>query len=180
MNVKTIQLQGNDYAKVVERLKLFKEENPNSKQESDYVDENGVVVFKTWLWKDKNELLDLMKAGVTDKEVLRSSSDSNGTAKGEPKDKKGFEKLETISLGRALANLGYLASGEIASTEEMEEFLDYQKTKKEEELENLKAQVDQIKTIEELREFYKANKGKGEDFDNYITEKSKELKNDNS
>ncbi len=32
---------------------------------------------------------------------------------------KGFEKLETVAVGRALAFAGYLASGEIASAEEM-------------------------------------------------------------
>ena len=36
---------------------------------------------------------------------------------------KQFEKLETIAVGRALALLGYSADGEIASSEEMEEFL---------------------------------------------------------
>jgi hypothetical protein len=33
-----------------------------------------------------------------------------------------FEKQETIAVGRALALLGYASDGEIASSEEMEEF----------------------------------------------------------
>lgn len=121
----TMELSGNDYAKVAERLRLFREDWPKGKQESAYeVDVDGSLVFTVWLWKDKSDLMDLIKSGVLDKDVLRSSADANGNAKGDIKasNKKDFEKLETIALGRALANLGYLASGEIASSEEMEEF----------------------------------------------------------
>src|SRR4051812_46266309 len=129
----TIDLgKGIEYAKVAERLKLWREENPRSKHESAYeVDVDGSMVFTVWLWKDKTDLLDLIKAGTSDKEVLRSSADANGNAKGQIGGKeKDFETLETIALGRALANLGYLASGEIASSEEMEEFQRYQDDKK--------------------------------------------------
>ena len=45
------------------------------------------------------------------------------------KQEKGFEKNETIAIGRALAILGYAGSGEIASSEEMEEFEDFKKQK---------------------------------------------------
>lgn len=119
---------GGDYSKVAERLKLFRADHPKGKHESGYeVDVDSSLVFTVWLWKDKTDLIDLMKAGVTDKEVLRSSSDANGNARGAIGSKdKDFEKLETIALGRALANLGYLASGEIASSEEMEKFQEYQ------------------------------------------------------
>src|SRR5574343_1010852 len=94
----TTKIGGNaDYAKVAERLRLFREANPNGKQESDYTtDEIGTVVFTVWLWKDKTDLIELMKSGVTDANVLRSSADANGTAKGEQKAKKDFEKLEAI------------------------------------------------------------------------------------
>jgi len=115
---------GADYAKVAERLRLFREDNPRGKHESAYeVDVDGSLVFTVWLWKDKTDLLDLMKSGITDKDALRSSADANGNSKGQIESKaKDFEKLESQALGRALANLGYLASGEIASFEEMEEF----------------------------------------------------------
>lgn len=128
---------GADYAKVAERLKLFREDCPYGKHESAYdVDVDGTIVFTVWLWKDKTDLMDLMKAGVVDRDALRSSADANGNAKssstlmkenneskvqGKFKEKE-FEKLESIALGRALANLGYLASGEIASSEEIEEY----------------------------------------------------------
>ena len=46
----------------------------------------------------------------------------SGHALGKVGGEKAFEKLETIAVGRALAFAGYLASGEIASFEEMQEF----------------------------------------------------------
>ena len=61
-----------------------------------------------------------------------ASARSTGNAFGANKGVKGFEKIESISVGRALAMLGYCADGEIATSEEMEEFQDFQKTKKEE------------------------------------------------
>lgn len=145
-----------DYAKVAERLKLFREDNPHGKQESAYeVDVDGSLVFTVWLWKNKEDLLGLMKAGITDKDALRSSADANGNAKGIIGGKeKDFEKLESIALGRALANLGYLASGEIASFEEIEEFNRY---KKEQELaitDTIERMKD-AKTIEEVRKIGK-------------------------
>lgn len=172
----TMKLSGNDYAKVAERLKIFKEENPKSKQESTFAELNGVIIFTTYLWKDKADLIDLMKSGVTDKEILRSSSDANGTAKGESKAKKDFEKLETIALGRALANLGYLASGEIASSEEMEEFQGYKETQRLEKIDKLIQQASKIKDVVKLREFYKLNTGYGKEFEVAIVELSKSLK----
>lgn len=132
----TMNVSGGTYAKVAERLKLFREDHPKSKQESGYeTDVDGSIVFTVWLWKDKSELIELMKAGVIDKDALRSSADANGNARSSrivakpgangttaAVKEKEFEKLESIALGRALAMLGYLASGEIASSEEMEEF----------------------------------------------------------
>ena len=144
---------GADYAKVAERMKLFREDCTHGKHESAYeTDVDGSLVFTVWLWRDKSELLDLMKAGVLDKDVLRSSADANGNARGQGDGKiKDFEKLETIALGRALANLGYLASGEIASSEEMEEFNSYKKSQREEAIANTIADMGLAKTIEEVR-----------------------------
>lgn len=92
---------------------------------------------------------------------------------------KDFEKLETIAVGRALATLGYMASGEIASSEEMEEFMDYQQEKKFEQVEIMKLEVDSITKIDELREYYKNHRGFGVEFDAYVTAKSKQLKGEN-
>jgi hypothetical protein len=156
------------YAKVAERLKLFREDNPKGKQESAYeVDVDGTIVFTVWLWKNKQELLDLMKAGVTDRDALRSSADANGNAKSSNKiikegstntkaGEKEFEKLESIALGRALANLGYLASGEIASSEEMEEFEAYQKQQREEAVKDAVASLNAAKTMDDLKKAFVA------------------------
>lgn len=152
---------GADYAKVADRLKLFRQDHANSKQESAYeVDVDGTIVFTVWLWKDKKDLLDLMKAGIIDKDALRSSADANGNAKSNGRivkegsnakaGEKEFEKLESVALGRALAMLGYLASGEIASSEEMEQFEEYKETKAREEAEEFIQQVSATKDNKEL------------------------------
>lgn len=152
----TISVKGGEYARVADRLKEFRESNPKGKQESGYIiDDNGVLRFTVWLWRDKTELLDLMKAGITDQETLRGSADANGTAQSSNKGEKNFEKLESIALGRALANLGYLASGEIASYEEMEEFNRMRDDKREKErsieLENATKKLESSTNLKELQ-----------------------------
>lgn len=151
---------GADYAKVAERLKLFREDCPRGKQESAYeVEVDGSIVFTVWLWKDKSELIELMKAGVSDKDVLRSSSDANGTAKSklDAVKEKDFEKLESIALGRALANLGYLASGEIASSEEMEEFEKFRIWQLEEAANDMTVKIEQTMNNLALNKLLQAN-----------------------
>lgn len=156
------------YAKVAERLRIFREENPRGKQESAYeVDVDGTIVFTVWLWKDKNDLLELMKAGIIDKEALRASADANGNAKSGGKivkegtnakaGEKEFEKLESVALGRALAMLGYLASGEIASSEEMEQFEEYKDQKLRDEAEDFIKQVSKTKSHAELNKLLGGN-----------------------
>lgn len=151
-SVKTMDLSGKQYAQVKDRLKEFLEANPSGKHESAYeTHTDGSVVFTVWLWKDKADLLDLIKAGITQKDALRASADGNGNAKGETGKKvKDFEKLETIALGRALANVGYLSSGEIASSEEMEAFEEYKQTQKEEALLEWTGRLTDATTLEEL------------------------------
>lgn len=154
----TMQLSGNAYAKVAERLKLFREDWKNSKSETSHTYmEDGSVEFKAWLWKDKSEYIDLVKSGVTDKEILRSTADADGDAKGAVGTKvKDFEKLQTIAMGRALANLGYLASGEIASFEEMEEFWKYKETLREDEISEAVERIKATKNNEELNKLLPA------------------------
>jgi len=158
---------GADYAKVADRLKLFREDHVRAKTESAYeIDVDGTVVFTVWLWKDKNDLLELMKSGVTDKEVLRSSADANGTAKSDqkltadnrPVKEKQFEKLESVALGRALAMLGYLASGEIASVEEMEEFERFRAEQRQNELRAAIESLETAPTMDELKKRFVATK----------------------
>lgn len=144
------------YAKVAERLKLFREDYPDGKTETAYeVDVDGSIVFTVWLWKDKTDVMELMQSGITDKEVLRSSADANGTAKGQTGSKeKDFEKLESVATGRALAFLGYLASGEIASFEEMSEFNEYKQQRHEELVTETLERLGDINSLDELKTFW--------------------------
>ena len=43
---KVITLKGNDYAKVADRLKVFREENPNSKIMTETRSVDGKITFK--------------------------------------------------------------------------------------------------------------------------------------
>jgi hypothetical protein len=156
----TMDLKGNPYAKVPERVKIFREECPKGKIETDHSYlEDGMVEFRAWIWKDKTDVIDILKSGISDKDVIRNSADSNGTAKKVTKGEKDFEKLETIAIGRALATLGYLASGEIASSEEMEEFIEYQEEKKAEAIMEVTEQIGNCQTLEELKTLWASLSG---------------------
>lgn len=140
-SVKTIKIAGDaDYAKVHDRLKQFREDNPRGSISTEsYIDE-GYIVFKTYILKDKSD---------------EHSADATGHARGEnTKEKKLFEKLETISVGRALALLGYGGDGEIASTEEMEEYYSDRDKKIEEAIEK----INSAKNKKELKKIW-ANLG---------------------
>ena len=135
--VQTTKIKGGaDYAKVADRLNEFRSANPRSK----------ISVKFSY-----NELL---KAQVSAKEALESA-DAEGSSlmyADKVKQEKGFEKNETIAIGRALAILGYASSGEIASSEEMEEFEDFKKQKiedaKDEAIEKL-AKAKDMKALQE-------------------------------
>lgn len=116
--VATIKYQGNDYATVPARLKEFRQNNPNGsvKTVPMYQPDGSLIIQATIIQDRSNEY----------------SADATGTARyssEELEKKKSFEKLETIAVGRALALLGYLNNGEIATTEEMDEFNDFQNDK---------------------------------------------------
>lgn len=127
--VKTIKLQGNtEYAKVAERIKEFREDCPNGLIETEpTIQDDGQILFKAHVLKDKDR---------------PESAEATGHALGGNKGDKSFEKLETIAIGRALATLGYLASGEVASSEEMDEFYAYRNTKLEEAIEQILSSKD--------------------------------------
>ena len=107
--------KGGEYAKVPDRIKEFRQECPNGLIETtpQLLDDGGIM-FTARVMKDKSR---------------PESAEATGHALGNQKDLKAFEKLETVAVGRALANLGYLASGEIASAEEMDEFYKYRQNK---------------------------------------------------
>lgn len=120
--VKTTKISGGaEYAKVADRLKEFREKCPNGKISNSFEKlENGDFVFRAEIVAD-----------MRDEFSPRADATSLVPADKLTKDK-GFEKGQTIAVGRALAFLGYLASGEIASSEEMKEFEDFQAEKAEE------------------------------------------------
>lgn len=135
----TINYQGKDYATVPVRLKEFRETNPRAEIDTTPTyNEDGSVTFKARIVADRSD---------------ESSAVATGNARysaEEIKKTKAFEKLETIAVGRALANLGFLNNGEIATTEEMEEFNQYKQSKAEDAIETIKSS----KTLDELRHFY--------------------------
>lgn len=104
-----------NHAKVNDRLKAFWEANPKGKIETTNKKDATTIEFKTFILADKSD---------------EYSREATGHALANlPLGEKDYEKLETISVGRALALLGYSASGEVASTEEMEDFLEYKENK---------------------------------------------------
>lgn len=132
--VATIKLQGKDYAQVKDRLMEFREKNPNGFIETTpTIQENGQILFKARVLKDKSD---------------PNSAEATGHSLGVSKNNKDFEKLETIAVGRALALLGYASSGEVASSEEMEEFYKFQSEKREARIEEYS---DKIKKAKDLR-----------------------------
>lgn len=134
-NTTTIQ-GGAEYARVPERLKLFREDCPKGVIETEQkINEDGSVMFKATVFKDG-----------TDRTVGSATGHSLGNTKGI----KAFEKQETIAVGRALALLGYLASGEIASSEEMNEYFEYREGK----IDEIVATIATHDSLESLKAYF--------------------------
>ena len=131
---------GAEYAKVAERLKLFREACPNGLIETEMKTEGEQVIFKAHILKDKSD---------------PNSAEATGHAVGSTKGTKAYEKQESISIGRALAILGYLASGEIASSEEMEEFYEYKNNLRDEAI----AKIGQSKDMADLKTIWDSLQG---------------------
>lgn len=134
---KTMKLSGNEYAKVADRIKEFRTACPNGSITTDYkLLDDGAIIFTATVLKDKSD---------------PNGAEATGHAMGDKAEKiKIFEKLESVAVGRALANLGYLASGEIASSEEMDEFYAYQQHKIDEAVGELMA----CETLEDLKRVF--------------------------
>lgn len=125
------------YAKVSDRLKVFRSDNPRASIETTPIpQENGMMMFRTRIIKDKAD---------------EFSAEATGHALQTKAGQKDFEKLETISVGRALALLGYAPDGEIASSEEMEEFEEYKQQKLQDEIEEYAQKIQSTKNLEELK-----------------------------
>ncbi len=124
--VETKRMGNFDMAAAADRVKAFWELYPDGKIETTkhYDEQDSRLVFISYVWKKKSDYLEIAKIPGVSEKALLGSADSNGTAKqADGKEaKKDFEKLETISVGRALAFIGFSKDGTIASSEEMEEF----------------------------------------------------------
>lgn len=154
--VQTTKIKGGaDYAKVADRLNEFRSANPRSKISVKFsYNEKGDLTHHAYIWKDKKDFYELLKAQVSAKEALESA-DAEGSSlmyADKVKQEKGFEKNETIAIGRALAILGYASSGEIASSEEMEEFEDFKKQKAEDAKDEAIEKLAKAKDMKALQE----------------------------
>jgi len=149
-----------NHAKVKDRLTAFWGDNPRGKIDTSQTKEGKAVIFKAVTITDKKD------------EYCREAT---GHSYGDIGGAKDFEKLETIAVGRALALLGYATSGEIASVEEMEEFEKYKHDKNQDDLLQFQADLMEIKTIDDLREFYKKTKGKGKEYDEMVMNRKNQL-----
>lgn len=153
--IKTVKIGGGiDYAKVADRIKIFWEENPNGKIDTEREDiSENKVRFIARIWRDSKVILDLATVG-TDINIVKLTANATASADAAKKGDKENEKLETVAVGRALAMLGYLASGEVASREEMEQFEAYKADLFQDEIDKTIDEMKKAKTIDELRKLY--------------------------
>lgn len=153
--IKTVKIGGGiDYAKVADRIKIFWEENPNGKIDTEREDiSENKVRFIARIWRDSKVILDLATVG-TDVNIIKLTANAMASADATKKGDKENEKLETVAVGRALAMLGYLASGEVASREEMEQFEAYKADLFQDEIDKTIEKMKKAKTIDELRKLY--------------------------
>lgn len=172
--VKTTKIGGDkDYAKVADRLKIFWEQNPNGKIETERENLNdNKIRFIARIWRESSEIIELARAG-TSVEVIKMTANATASADAVKKGDKENEKLETVAVGRALAMLGYLASGEVASREEMEEFEDYKAQKYQEDVDQAIELLNGAATIEDLRKVFVSLERKIREEPNVIITKNK-------
>jgi hypothetical protein len=132
-----------EYSGVPKRLKRFREDTVRGDVNTSHTFlPDGGLTFQATVVKDRSD---------------EYSARSTGTAyynAEEMSKKKAFEKLETISVGRALSLLGYLNNGEIASTEEMEEFNKYQDEKRETAIQIAVEKMSRATNQKELKEAF--------------------------
>lgn len=137
--ITTVKISGGDYAKVSARLAEFRKDNPRAKITTRPEPQpDGGMIFYAEIIKDS----------------AKKSAEATGTAyypASKMKSDKAFEKLETISVGRALSLLGYLNNGEIASSEEMEEFENFKETQVKNQAEELLSKLKASKNLKELQ-----------------------------
>jgi hypothetical protein len=98
-----------EYAPVASRITLFRERHPTGRIVTDLVSrDGGVVVFRASVYRDRDE-----------REPAATGWASEREGDGEINTVACLENTETSAIGRALANLGFLASTKRPSLEEM-------------------------------------------------------------
>ena len=97
------------------------------------------MLFKARIVKDKSNASSAEATGHALSSEVRGAKE------------KQFEKLETIAVGRALALLGYAASGEVASSEEMAEFLEHRELRKREAINEAVESLESCETLDSLK-----------------------------
>jgi hypothetical protein len=98
------------YATVAERIELFYERYPQGRINTELVSRaDGAITFKAVVYRDGNDATPAATGWASERE---GDSDINTVAC--------LENTETSAVGRALANLGFVASTKRPSREEME------------------------------------------------------------
>lgn len=158
MSKESIKFGDKDYALVPARLKKFREANPRASVDTEPTyNADGSITFKATIVQDRANEYSATATGNA-----RYSAD-------ELKKAKAFEKLETISVGRALANIGYLNDGQIATTEEMEEYELYR-------AEKYADRIEAAKSVDDLMAIFNAmNPDEKKQFTESLSVKKKEL-----
>jgi hypothetical protein len=114
MQLKTIKLKGKDYVQVNERVSYFNETYKQGMITSEPTFKDNTVYFKATVFPD-----------AKDKERFFT-----GHSFGELGKEKALEKLETVSVGRALAFMGIGIIESLASSDEMSNFYAKSETEK--------------------------------------------------
>lgn len=143
----TIDLKGKAYAQVKDRIKEFRADCPNGDIITTPTVTDTSIIFKAYILKDKSNPASASATGHSMAKVTEKNVE------------KQFEKQETIAVGRALALLGYASDGEIASGEEMEEFLEYQNEKKADAIMEVTEAIGNCQNVEELKTLWASLSG---------------------
>lgn len=127
--MKTINLKGKEYAPVSTRVEQLHKDHKECSINTETTFTDGVVITKATITFDGRSF--------------------TGHSYGKVGAEKAFEKLETVAVGRALAFAGYLSGGEIASYDEMEQFVDKNMT-----VEDACAKLNTATNLDELKSIF--------------------------
>ena len=101
------------YATVAERIEMFYTRYPQGRINTELVSHvDGAITFKAFIYRDPGDATPAATGWASERE---GDSDINTVAC--------LENTETSAVGRALANLGFIASAKRPSREEMEKVL---------------------------------------------------------